>query len=178
MLGHAHPYEALNGHGYGACARCGMLPRWRDHAAPCPSIAPHAGRQCTLAAGHDGQHESGMVVWGPGVTEAAPKPPGFACDCGRRLPWPSRVQDETCPDCGWIWEYDGDDTCGVARVKKTGRDGACPASTKADSGTTTVYCDLRNGHPGAEHHAPGLAEDDPDITWTDETATETAGSAS
>jgi hypothetical protein len=78
MLGTAHPYEAANGFGYGACAKCGMLPGWRDHNAPCPSIAPHAGRQCTRGAGHDGQHESGMVVWGPGVTEAAAETTGCA----------------------------------------------------------------------------------------------------
>jgi hypothetical protein len=46
---------------------------------------------------------------------------GFNCDCRRQLPWPSRVQDETCPDCGAVWEHDGVDLGGGARLKQLGR---------------------------------------------------------
>jgi hypothetical protein len=70
-LGTPHPYESLNDRGYGACARCGMLPGWADHAAPCPSIAPHAGRRCERAAGHDGGHEAGMIVWSRDTARSA-----------------------------------------------------------------------------------------------------------
>ena len=39
-------------------------------AAPCPSVAPHTGRQCTLTGDHD-KHESGMVVWTDAAVLAA-----------------------------------------------------------------------------------------------------------
>ena len=42
---------------------------------PCGNIAPATGRECVLPAGHPGQHQSGMVVWGPGVTEAEGEQP-------------------------------------------------------------------------------------------------------
>lgn len=40
----------------------------------------------------------------------APKPngpDGFTCDCGARLPWPSKAEDVTYPSCGTAWEHDG-----------------------------------------------------------------------
>jgi hypothetical protein len=42
---------------------------------PCGNVAPATGRECILPAGHPGQHQSGMVVWGPGVTEAEGEQP-------------------------------------------------------------------------------------------------------
>jgi hypothetical protein len=38
--------------------------------ATCESIAPHSGRACTLDAGHEGRHESGMIVWDAGQAPA------------------------------------------------------------------------------------------------------------
>ena len=42
---------------------------------PCGNIAPATGRECVLPAGHTGHHQSGFVVWGPGVTEAEGEQP-------------------------------------------------------------------------------------------------------
>ena len=71
----------------------------------------------------DPGHEP-VIAWRPVVLPAdqdAPKPPGLDCDCGRRLPWPARVQDETCPDCGAVWEHDGAGLGAGARLKQPGR---------------------------------------------------------
>jgi hypothetical protein len=37
----------------------------------CGHTAPHTGRACTLDAGHEGHHESGMVVWDAGQAPAS-----------------------------------------------------------------------------------------------------------
>jgi hypothetical protein len=42
---------------------------------------------------------------------------GLPCECGARLPWPSKTQDTTCLDCGIVWEHDGVDLGGGARIK-------------------------------------------------------------
>jgi hypothetical protein len=76
--------------------------------------------------------------------DGAPKPPGFDCDCGRRLPWPSRVQDETCPDCGAVWEHDGVDLGAGARIKHLGR---LPGEPLQDDAAAVVARAIETGTP-------------------------------
>jgi hypothetical protein len=88
--------------------------------------------------------------------DGAPKPPGFDCDCGRRLPWPSRVQDETCPDCGAVWEHDGVDLGAGARIKRLGRlpgeplqnDDAVIEAGAIETGTPVIVTDDYADHGG------------------------------
>jgi len=53
----------------------GITPGTQQPQRACGNIAPATGRECVLPAGHPGQHQSGMVVWGPGVTEAEGEQP-------------------------------------------------------------------------------------------------------
>lgn len=94
--------------------------------------------------------------------DPAPKPPGFDCDCGRRLPWPGRTQDETCPGCGAIWEHDGVGIGSGARLVKLGRLAAQDDATAvvAESIATGVPVIVEDdepvpcecGHEAADHH--------------------------
>jgi hypothetical protein len=40
----------------------------------------------------------------------------FTC-CETPIPWPSRQQDEACPDCGTVWEREPVDLGAGARIK-------------------------------------------------------------
>jgi hypothetical protein len=40
----------------------------------------------------------------------------FTC-CETPLPWPTRAEDRTCPECGTVWEHDGVDLGAGARIK-------------------------------------------------------------
>ena len=40
----------------------------------------------------------------------------FTC-CETPLPWPTRAEDRTCPECGTVWEHDGIDLGAGARIK-------------------------------------------------------------
>ena len=40
----------------------------------------------------------------------------FTC-CETPLPWPTRTEDRTCPECGTAWEHDGIDLGAGARIK-------------------------------------------------------------
>ena len=53
-----------------------------------------------------------------GAAPAPNGPDGFTCDCGTRLAWPSKAEDVTCPSCGTVWEHDGVDLGGGARIKQ------------------------------------------------------------
>jgi hypothetical protein len=33
------------------------------------------------------------------IPAPAAQPAGFVCDCGARLPWPSKAEDGACPSC-------------------------------------------------------------------------------
>lgn len=78
------------------------------------------------------------------------------CDCGRRLPWPSREQDETCPDCGAVWEHDGVDLGAAARIKQLGRlsgeplqdDDAVIEAGAIETGTPVIVTDDYADHGG------------------------------
>jgi hypothetical protein len=74
---------------------------------------------CEREAGHPGSHRAPGPDEGSEVAWSDEKPPGFDCDCGR-LPWPGRMQDETCPGCGAVWEHDGVSIGGGARLVKLG----------------------------------------------------------
>lgn len=53
--------------------------------------------------------------------EAAIRGDLLPCDCGARLPWPSKGgPDVTCPSCGAVWEHDGVDLGGGAVLKSLG----------------------------------------------------------
>jgi hypothetical protein len=101
------------------------------------------------------------VTGGPAV-QATPEPPGFSCDCGRRLPWPARVQDETCPDCGTVWEHDGVDLGGGARIKQQ------PGSCRDYEPNFRIHgCELGAGHDGPHVDILGNEWDEhlPDEPW-------------
>lgn len=81
----------------------------------CPATAEHSGRACTLPAGHEGHHRSGMVVWGPGVIGCtAVSGTGTTCTGPHEahpLPhrdvngfeWPAGEDEE----CGYPYSIDG-----------------------------------------------------------------------
>jgi hypothetical protein len=48
---------------------------------------------------------------------ASPADTGTFICCETPLPWPSRTEDRTCPECGTVWEHDGVDLGAGARIK-------------------------------------------------------------
>jgi hypothetical protein len=61
--GIAHAFRGGAGSRGANCETCGLLQTSEVHAEPCGNVAPDSGRACTRAAGHDGGHQSGMIVW-------------------------------------------------------------------------------------------------------------------
>jgi hypothetical protein len=45
----------------------------------------------------------------------------FTC-CETPLPWPTRTEDRTCPECGTVWEHDGVSLGAGARIKPQAAD--------------------------------------------------------
>ena len=61
----------------------------------------------------------------------------FTCDCGAQIPWPAKGEEITCPACGAVWEHDGIDIGGGARLKTLGDLRSVTGKTSPDG---TRYC--------------------------------------
>jgi hypothetical protein len=104
---------------------------------PAPALAaqceePHPGQGgliCTRPAGHGGGHkdERKDVYWprhDGGSEDAKPAERDaaatdhdtFTC-CETALPWPTKTEDRTCPECKTVWEREPADLGAGARIK-------------------------------------------------------------
>jgi hypothetical protein len=91
-------------------------------APPCPRYTirpadgPLSGPQLAVA-----QSSGALVHDAPAPDAATLEHMTFACHCGGRLLWPLRGgPDIICMRCGSVWEHDGIDIGGGARIKSSG----------------------------------------------------------
>jgi hypothetical protein len=55
----------------------------------------------------------------------------FTC-CTTPMPWPTRAEDRTCPECGAVWEREPVDLGAGARIKTPATDYRCPDCGRAE----------------------------------------------
>jgi hypothetical protein len=106
---------------------------------------------CDLAPGHGGDHRGTPPAglrrrWRAAADDlASDGKPGIPCECGNRVAWPLRGEDVTCAKCGIVYEHDGIDIGGGARIKH--HPGMPPACGDAAEGGG-ITCTLDAGHDG------------------------------
>jgi hypothetical protein len=87
-------------------------PACTDCVGDLPADGPDPDRPETWAFAEAQEDQADEPEHGPAADT-------FTC-CTTPMPWPTRDQDRTCPDCGTIWEREPVDIGAGARIKSAG----------------------------------------------------------